>query len=530
MKKLGRLLLICIFLVSSVHVISAGTFETNSTPVINSVEANATMVTIGETITMTINVTGDDGIMDFYGSIRATNGTHYKNLEYVNFELETTGNWSGHIVVQEYWPDWDLYLEYLEIYNGNWYYYNNGSDYISPEIYLYNTNPDVEPPTVNSVWFSHGSATPNTTVTVFISASDDVSGLSDWAYGELHFFNSTHGIYEKWLNFVFVTDSGYYEATFTVGQYWLSGFYYIPYVQLYDRADNYDVYYNSSDYNSGVFEAYDTTPDNTTPVFNSMSFSQKNATTNNYLTLNVNASDDLAGISYGDAELYLEDGSYVTWFSLFYDDSTGTLVGDVYIDNWVPIGSTLYVRYLSIYDNAGNSIFKEDGYNNFTSPRITVEEGAPPQEEEISVSVNPNWSSSFINEQVEFKIQIESTFTHDMMGIQLQFYGSGPAGDAFFFNTYFDLYANDYFTTSYTVDFNDPGNYDITAEVIDDIDYIWRYSFQWEVIDDDTVSEDTGSDGNDSITPGIQLPGFELTFTVVSLSTIIIATYSKRRY
>ena len=121
---------------------------------------------------------------------------------------------------------------------------------------------DTTPPTLDWMTFDKGVVYPGDNLKASISASDDISGVSNIEIA----FADPNGDWKAQVFPTYNATSGNWEANILINQYWLSGIYTIDFVYLQDNAGNSIYLYDVADYLSPTVSVSGTTPDTLAPA------------------------------------------------------------------------------------------------------------------------------------------------------------------------------------------------------------------------------------------------------------------------
>jgi hypothetical protein len=519
-----------------------------------------------------------------YAYLNSTNNLEsYSYLESIYLEYnEVSGYFEGIFEVYQYWPA-DLYVAYIEMYDfaGYMSWVDHNVDYISPILTTFGTTPDYDPPIFSWVQFDRPSANVNEIVTIIVSASDSISGISS-GYAYLNSPNNTQGISLPSINLEYNPTSGYLEGTFEVLIYWPADLY-ISSIHVYDVVGNRLDVHNNTDYSSPILKTYGNVIDNTSPVLHSLYSDKTFAYEHETITVFATVSDNLSGVSYMEAFFWIktESGDQYSrslWFDV--DSSSGSIQGEISFNTdeknmtlyevnlmtddlvdygtywgefWVQVSSTergdgnvfidgywiadlyfsgpaefwlntyewengLHVLTINAWDEADN--YAQLSFN------IYIENERPDQN--IEVNVVPNRGESTVGDTVSFEVKILSNFDHDMPEVELKVQLKTPnGGEDIVLNQFFYLEAqSDYFFT-FEIPFKETGFYHIEAILFDDIGVTWSQGFEWVVNPNDhtTITEtdpaNPPSNNEGSSTPSVDLPGFTNLITVFSIFSLV---------
>lgn len=210
-----------------------------------------------------------------------------------------------------------------------------------------------EAPMVDSITVDKSTAKVNEYVVITVNMADSLSGIN---YVCLNYrlpsgANKCVDLDEQDGNYV-----GYLD----IDQYDESGSYKVDNVQIFDSLGNPVYVYNSELYtdtslnlqnlSAGDLEVTGTTPDIEAPKLNSVIVDEHNASVGDIVTISIDASDDVSGISYFDANYRLPSGAIK---NIEFSYINGRYIGTIDIGKYNELGIYKLNR-IAINDCAGN--------------------------------------------------------------------------------------------------------------------------------------------------------------------------------
>ncbi|NQY09150.1 MAG: T9SS type A sorting domain-containing protein [Flavobacteriales bacterium] len=211
---------------------------------------------------------------------------------------------------------------------------------------------DTTPPTLNSIAVSPVTVNNGDTVTITIDVSDDLSGV--WLGNTTGYIvnpvGSQQGFFYNWTS----VGANIYEAKIQISEWAISGDWYVSSMQIPDSADNY-TYLNQSDLADATFNVTASSPDTTSPVFNSMTITQTTVNSGDTLSIVIDVTDNASGVWLGNTTGYLvnPEGSQQHFFYNWNSIGGNLYETKVVINEWA-IGGEWYVASMQIPDNADN--------------------------------------------------------------------------------------------------------------------------------------------------------------------------------
>jgi parallel beta-helix repeat protein len=168
------------------------------------------------------------------------------------------------------------------------------------------------------------------------------------------------------------------------------------------------------------------------------------------------------------------------------------------------------------------------GFSRFSEREFIIENNPYNEPEAIYVSIDPHWEGSEVGDVVVFRLQITSTFEHDMNGLYYAIELTDPNGNTYLhYDSGFDLPQQSTVIHHFEVHFDQLGYYEVRALVFDDMGVNWGYVFGWEVYE--KYTENNGNppppenrEEDSSTTPSLSLPSFHFYITIISLGSIMI--------
>ncbi len=366
-----------------------------SSPVIGEVSfnyANNSTVGPGDNVVLRVNVTYSGEVFvsaQIVIEYPSGNNTLMQYLLYLSLEYNSsTGLYENNFVIDAYWPEGVLYIEYLDVSTStSWYTFYRMTDYASPSLIVAGTDPDFTGPELISLTSSPANGSilgPGDTISFTLNAFDNQSGFSN-AYVDIYYTNGNNSGWIQTLYFGSYTGENNFTGTsnFTIGQFSYEGTYYLDNLALYDMMGN-SRYYYKNDLNLTFF-VNGTTLDNTPPVVHGVDILSSTAIQGSEIEVWVNVSDDLSGIQYGYVEISAWSSSngstvYAGGGSFYENGNTSvTLTFPVYVNDYQNFSGYdyIFVNYIYIEDVALNYFL---GYNgtDFISPMVPLQINRPP--------------------------------------------------------------------------------------------------------------------------------------------------------
>ncbi|MBY9000344.1 MAG: Ig-like domain repeat protein [Candidatus Heimdallarchaeota archaeon] len=209
---------------------------------------------------------------------------------------------------------------------------------------------DTTAPTIHEVFFNCSTAVPDDVVLISVNATDEssITLVSAFVCNPLG-----HYVFLDSLNFN--SSTGYYEANFTVGQYWLSGDYYIGIVVAMDNIGNVRRDYHPGDFTSPIITISGTDIDSTPPELHSLVFDRADATAYETVLILANITDEESGVKGADARLVNPQDNTMMYVSLFLNVTSGFYVGTFEVNPYW-IAGDYTIGYFVCMDNANNGL------------------------------------------------------------------------------------------------------------------------------------------------------------------------------
>lgn len=415
-----------------------------------------------------VSVNGQLGLSYWNGNFTETRYLDYLWMEY----NATSGLYEASFTIGPFWPEGVLYVMYIDISTpSNYYYYNNGTNYISPILMVSGTDPDLTPPELISFTSSHSSGAvlgPGETISFTINVIDNQSGFSN-AYLDIYYDN---GNYSEWITNLYFdpntpgVSSFTGTQSFTVGQYFDAGTYFVDNLWMMDMEGN-GRSYTSSELNFS-FVVNGTTIDVTPPTLRGLDILSQEARPGNDIEVWVDVFDDVSGMESGWVDVYAWSSTTgnMTYAGYGSFSDNGTLEANltvlVYIDTFYDLSGFDYIFVYSVglNDMAGNYMNYYNG-SDFASPMVPLVPNTPPV-------LNAIWVDSTIHragENAIFGLEISDdspsslgTYTSNVW-VDAQIVEERP--DGFRQDTYSTAYTNgsagQYFL-DYFIDYSAPSN------------------------------------------------------------------------
>ncbi len=233
---------------------------------------------------------------------------------------------------------------------------------------------DVTAPTVEGIFLGQETVEAGGLVQVTIEAVDDVSGVGDG----IIYFRNPDTKKQLYANLVLNAD-GKLAGTLETDQYTGTGNYMVEFVDIRDKAGNYERYYGqgSSSYEHTTEfllpEAFSKvslsvvnkgTEDITAPTVAGVTLKRDRVEVPTFIEVLVDSADDVSGVHYGMIyfrNLKTKKQLYAQVESTYYDNETGQereyadgkLHGEVYISQYTGTGDYI-IEFLDLRDKAGN--------------------------------------------------------------------------------------------------------------------------------------------------------------------------------
>ena len=375
---------------SSVEETVVATNEDVIAPVIDasSIKVSQTTATLGETITLSVNITDDVGVTEVKAQYYLPTGIKTIVNLYKN---EITGLYEGTITVDNSTQSGNWRLNRLIAYDAVGNSTSSDTDYSNlsaANFSVTGTTVDSRNPVIHteSVKVSQKSATVGDTVIVSANITDDVgvtygvvsyqSPTGLWTSVEL-FKNETSGLYEGTINIDASTQSGDWKLLTIVAK---------------DAAGN-SMYIRSYDCDFSAAD-FTVTPDGndvTNPIIDvsSIKVSQPSAVPGDVITVSANLTDD-SGVTLGRAFYKDPTGSLIS-VNLLKNEINGLYEGAIPVERWDYSGNWSLAS-ITAYDAAGNEATLSKGEVDLSAANFivsgTLNVVSPPVIDETSITVS----------------------------------------------------------------------------------------------------------------------------------------------
>ncbi|MCE7735458.1 MAG: hypothetical protein GPJ54_11310 [Candidatus Heimdallarchaeota archaeon] len=341
--------------------------EDTTPPTLSYLGFNKPVVNAGDKVTVLVGANDDlSGLSHIEVGFADPMGT-WKAQPFPTYN-SSSGFYEADILIDQFWLSGTYYIAFVYTVDnaGNSAYLYNATDFTSPTVDVIGTTPDSTAPTLNSISFNSGTASPTSPITVSVNVNDSESGVSHIEIG----IADPTGTWKTQPFPLYNSTSGYWDATVTIDQYWLGGDYYVAFVYTVDNAGNYIYRYNETDFISPTFNVIGTTPDIDPPSLWSISLSQTTTSSTNPFQVSLNITDDISGISHVEVGIADPTGTWKAQPFPTYNSTNGLWEATVDIDPFWLLG-TYYVAFVYTVDNAGNYIYRYNS-TDFVSPTINV--------------------------------------------------------------------------------------------------------------------------------------------------------------
>lgn len=154
-----------------------------------------------------------------------------------------------------------------------------------------------------------------------------------------------------------------------------------------------------------------------------MSFDRTEAIVNYEVGIIVNVTDDISGVQDGWAHIFDRDNNFLSSFKLLPNSINGLLEGTFMANEFWQY--PVYMLGVTVRDNTMNEKSYRDS-TDFTAPVLFKSIYTFPPG--IYLSVTPFGGSSIVNAIVQFDIEVNSTFIHDMSNVSIVLEGIHDSG------------------------------------------------------------------------------------------------------
>lgn len=209
---------------------------------------------------------------------------------------------------------------------------------------LDNPQVDTTPPVLHDIWVTPSVVTSGEAVTVYVNASDDLSGI-DMVFPM--FLSPSGGQHLQFGGCDYNSSSGLWEKGVTIPLYAENGTWIVDLVDLRDNAENYERYDYGTDYFAN-FTVNSLTPENQPPAADFI-YSPEYPIVNLTITFNASASYD-------------PDGSIVSYNWSFGDGNMANIAEAMITHSYASAGE--YIVNLTVTD--------DEGATNQTSQQLRV--------------------------------------------------------------------------------------------------------------------------------------------------------------
>ena len=153
------------------------------------------------------------------------------------------------------------------------------------------TTSDVTPPTLDNFTLSSNTVQPGDNLEITIDISDDISGFREGEFSLRSPSGQSKYYYSSEYNWIMITENQY-KVIIPINEYEEEGTWTFTTMDMIDHADN-----RGSQTISQTVELTGTTPDTNPPVLSSLTIDPDTVGQEGILTINLDLSDDLSGIS-----------------------------------------------------------------------------------------------------------------------------------------------------------------------------------------------------------------------------------------
>lgn len=351
--------------------------ETASSVVISSISVDKTSAAAGDKVNVTLDVRDEvNGINKVNIQYKLPSGTT-KDLQL----LSADGKYTGSIVIDNeegIIGDWkvnkiqvtdssgraiDIYNSEISTADGAVSLCTGDFKVLEEKSQTKSVVTGTEAPMVNSITVDKSTAKVYDNVVITVNMADSLSGIN---YVSLNYRLPSGTIKNVDLSEL----NGNYEGSMFIWGYEESGNYKVDNIQFNDSLGNIVYIYNSElytdtslnlqDLSGGDLEVTGTTPDIEAPNLNSVIVDKHNASVGDIVTISIDASDDVSGIVYINADYRLPSGDIK---NIELTNINGRYIGIIDIGKYNELGNYKLNR-IDICDYAGNEteIYNKEFY------------------------------------------------------------------------------------------------------------------------------------------------------------------------
>ena len=334
----------------------------NENPQINSITANKESLKVGEELILSVDVTDDTKIKNVYGEIYI--GSSFNRVDFIYDE--TTEKYIYKLTVTKELEYKNITVQSIgavDISGKNSYLYNYSGEYLKPiKIIDENGVNDDIAPTFNSISFNKNTIKVGDKLSILVSATDQLSGVSS-VRGNLLIGNES-----RYVTFEPAEESGTYRYTLEIEESMKYCKIILDYLNISDRAGNTShINVDELGFESCRVEDENNKIDDVEPILNSIKFNSKDIKVGDTLELTFDVSDNLSGVSCVEIMYSFGNG----WYDHSYGDTIYKNEDNEY-KLQIPVTEEMeyknfIIRSIRIKDNAGNiKEFREDELTEYT--------------------------------------------------------------------------------------------------------------------------------------------------------------------
>ncbi len=403
MKTFNTTIALLIFLVVALQALAQEAEQDITPPVLHSIAFHPDPVIGGVTMTVTVHVTDN------------LSGVESIQIDVVNPDGEQEHTVSGFI---ETWEDlggdqysmdavldehvmggiWSVTFILIHDRAGNELLLDEG---LSHTFSVVSDSPDTTPPEVSSVVLTPDPITPGDSLTIAITATDDISGIAsiqvDIVNPDGEQEHSTHGLEtDEWE-----VDGDVYSYKLHISEWAIDGLWRVSSLLVYDHAQNV-LHLEDSVATIATFNVTSTADDTTPPTFHSIEIEPAVVIQGDSINIKIELTDDMSGIGSIQVDL-------VNRLGLDEHTTTGLPVEEwqfdgrfysrkLQISEWAVPGEWIAASIL-VADMAGNELFMEteDRALPITSFHVELREldTTPPALNSLAIEPDEIWLVPF---------------------------------------------------------------------------------------------------------------------------------------
>ncbi|RZT21363.1 Ig-like domain-containing protein [Fictibacillus sp. BK138] len=338
----------------------AATMGDSIPPEIESIEVSQQIVSVGDTLKIRAHLTDNQSGVEYaYVVYKSPSGNRVEGIR-LNYN-PTEEVWEGNYTIQSTDEEGIWSISWIDLRDkaGNYETVRQYSDALLPfksrtDFTIANENGDSTPPEITSIDVSPKEAKPGDNITIKAYLKDDRSGV-EYAYVV---YKSPSGNRVEGIRLNYNSTEEVWEGTYTIQSTDEEGIWSISWIDLRDKAGNYETVRQNSDALLPFKSQTDITianenGDSSPPEITNIDVSPKEAQPGDKITVKAHLKDDRSGVEYAYVVYKSPSGNRVEGIRLNYNFNEGVWEGNYPINSTDEAG-VWSISWIDLRDKAGN--------------------------------------------------------------------------------------------------------------------------------------------------------------------------------